>query len=417
MHPKLPRSAGIACLSLGVVLPSTLASAVLAGGTGRFDLIGAAGDTATGVSDDGRVVAGYGSVDYWYWTPDGGFMPVDGATPFEGAGGQADASADGSRLGITVLNAQGKTEGAFHDIATGVTTPVGTFGFSCDLSATSCWGMSGDGTTIVGLGWHSGCAARAFRYDPVGGLKDLGTLVPGSPTRANACNGNGSVIVGWQDSQSGARQGAIWRNGVEKLVTTATGGALGEAGAVSADGVWAVGLGSGANGNRAWRFSESTGVLNMPASPIGGFTGYATDVSDDGARVLMFYRTPFPPATGGEGYMWIDGELRSLDDMAAEAGVAVPSGVRLALPLAMSGDGYTIVGAARTPSGPRAFVLDLPRPSSCVADLDGDGQVAATDLGVLLGAWGVSSTADLDGDGQVNAADLALLLAAWGTCG
>lgn len=403
--------------ALPALLMLATCTATHAGGTGRFELLGVVGDNATGVSDDGRVVAGYGYGDYWYWTLQGGLVAVDGATPFEGAGGQADVSADGSRIGITVLNAQGKTEGAFHEVETGITTPVGTFGFSCDLSATSCWGMSGDGTTIVGLGWHSGCAARAFRYDPVDGLKDLGTLVPGSPTRANACNGDGRVIVGWQDSQSGARQGAIWRNGVEKIVTTATGGALGEAGAVSADGVWAVGLGSGANGNRAWRYSEATGVLNMPISPITGFTGYAVDVSDDGSRVLMFYRTPFPPATGGEGYMWIDGELRSLDDMAAEAGIAVPSGVRMALPLAMSGDGFTIVGTARTPTGPRAFLLELPRPSGCVADLDGDGQVAATDLGVLLGAWGVSSEADLDGDGQVNAADLALLLAAWGACG
>ncbi|MEY3022830.1 MAG: hypothetical protein RIS86_2028 [Planctomycetota bacterium] len=414
MHRLSPRPVRL----LASVSAATLlaASVALAGGGGRFELIGVVGDTASAVSDDGRVVAGYGYGDYWYWTAKGGLVAVDGATPFEGAGGQAGISADGSRIGITVLNAQGKTEGAFHDVETGVTTPVGNFGASCDLSATSCWGMSGDGTTIVGLGWHAGCAARAFSYEPVAGLKDLGTLVNGAPTRANDCNGDGSVIVGWQDSFSGARQAAVWRNGVEKLVTTSTGAALGEAGAVSADGVWVVGLGSSANGNRAWRFSETTGLLNLPISPIQGFSGYAVDVSDDGSRVLMFYRTPFPPATGGEGYLWDDGELLSLDDLAAEAGIAVPSGVRMALPLAMSGDGFTIVGVARTASGPQSFLLELPRPSACVADLDGDGEVAATDLSILLGAWGTSSPADLDGDGQVDAADLAILLAAWGAC-
>ncbi|MFM1822376.1 MAG: hypothetical protein RI967_642 [Planctomycetota bacterium] len=387
-----------------------------AGGGGRFELIGIAGDTASAVSDDGRIVAGYGYGDYWYWTQQGGLVPVDGATPFEGAGGKAAVSADGSRIGITVLNAQGKTEGAFHDVETGVTTLVGNFGASCDLSATSCWGMSGDGSVIVGLGWHGGCAARAFRFDPIDGLKDLGTLVPGTPTRANACSGDGSVIVGWQDSFAGARQGAAWRGGVEKLITTPTGGALGEAGAVSADGSWIVGLGSGANGNRAWRYSEATGILNLPVSPIQGLTGFAVDVSDDGSRVLMFYRTPSPPATGGEGYLWVDGELLSLDDLAVEAGIAVPSGVRMALPLAMSGDGFTIVGVARTAAGPQSFLLELPRPTGCVADLDGDGQVNATDLGALLGNWGVSGAGDLDGDGQVNASDLAILLAAWGAC-
>jgi hypothetical protein len=50
-------------------------------------------------------------------------------------------------------------------------------------------------------------------------------------------------------------------------------------------------------------------------------------------------------------------------------------------------------------------------------DLDGDGDVDAADLAVLLGAWGptggAGSAADLDGDGDVDAADLAILLGAW----
>lgn len=48
-------------------------------------------------------------------------------------------------------------------------------------------------------------------------------------------------------------------------------------------------------------------------------------------------------------------------------------------------------------------------------DLDGNGSVGASDLAILLGAWGTSDPrADLNGDGTVNAADLALLLGAWG---
>lgn len=48
-------------------------------------------------------------------------------------------------------------------------------------------------------------------------------------------------------------------------------------------------------------------------------------------------------------------------------------------------------------------------------DLDGDGDVDAADLAILLGAWGSSdAAADLDGSGAVDAADLALLLGAWG---
>lgn len=56
--------------------------------------------------------------------------------------------------------------------------------------------------------------------------------------------------------------------------------------------------------------------------------------------------------------------------------------------------------------------------SSCLGDLDGDGQVDGADLGLLLGAWGSTDpVADLDGEGVVDGADLGILLGAWGACG
>ncbi len=49
------------------------------------------------------------------------------------------------------------------------------------------------------------------------------------------------------------------------------------------------------------------------------------------------------------------------------------------------------------------------------ADLNDDGAVNATDLSILLGAWGTrGGPADLDHDGMVGAGDLAILLGAWG---
>lgn len=47
-----------------------------------------------------------------------------------------------------------------------------------------------------------------------------------------------------------------------------------------------------------------------------------------------------------------------------------------------------------------------------VGDLNADGAVNATDLAILIGAWG-SSGADLDGDGVVGASDIGILLGAW----
>ncbi len=53
--------------------------------------------------------------------------------------------------------------------------------------------------------------------------------------------------------------------------------------------------------------------------------------------------------------------------------------------------------------------------ATCVpADLNCDGIVGASDITLLLAAWGGSGPADLNGDGIVGASDLTLLLAAWG---
>jgi hypothetical protein len=60
-----------------------------------------------------------------------------------------------------------------------------------------------------------------------------------------------------------------------------------------------------------------------------------------------------------------------------------------------------------------------PPAPSCPADIDGDGEVSASDLSTLLGSWGVCGAkcpADIDGDGEVSASDLSTLLGAWGPC-
>ena len=56
----------------------------------------------------------------------------------------------------------------------------------------------------------------------------------------------------------------------------------------------------------------------------------------------------------------------------------------------------------------------------CPADITGDGQVDAADLGALIAVWntdgGTIPEADINRDGTVSAADLGLLIGAWGPC-
>ncbi len=97
--------------------------------------------------------------------------------------------------------------------------------------------------------------------------------------------------------------------------------------------------------------------------------------------------------------------------------------LRDALALAGVDHHYTpVVGAGHGgfPSAVHLAAIDflVGELTGCLSDLDGDGIVAASDLGVLLGAWGGASVpADLSGDGVVSSPDLAIMLAAWGACG
>jgi hypothetical protein len=62
------------------------------------------------------------------------------------------------------------------------------------------------------------------------------------------------------------------------------------------------------------------------------------------------------------------------------------------------------------------FRVELTRVAGCTGDLDADGVVSGSDLGLLLGNWGQPGIGDVDGSGTVDGADLGLLLGAWGPC-
>ena len=56
-------------------------------------------------------------------------------------------------------------------------------------------------------------------------------------------------------------------------------------------------------------------------------------------------------------------------------------------------------------------------PNHCPVDFNEDGIVDESELSLLLGVWGTTSSVyDLDGDGVVGGGDLSLVLADWGKC-
>ncbi len=384
---------------------------------------------AESTSDNGLVVAGHDPQSYWYWTRETGVVQLIGSTvsPGNGVGGQGCISADGRFMSVSSLQGDAqKAEGTIYDIDLALFQPIGSYGFNCDIERCSIWGMTRDAQSAVGLIDQGPCDAIAFKWSAAtNAFTNLGTLYFYKPSRANAVSNDGATIAGWNDDYSGYRQGAVWiRNAAGVYVQTNITAPppsgtvpikMREAGVVSGNGQWVYGIGrTGYAGGGAWRWSPATGVQPVGTNPTTDI-GYVVGANFDGTRVLCFYGV-----MGSAGsFMWTPKRgYVSLATIAAEAGVVIPAGWALSLPLGMSEDGLTIVGTAFGPNGTSPFVLDLRAGGGpCPADLNADATVGAQDLAILLSAWGsLGGSADLNGDGLVGAQDLAVLLSAWGAC-
>ena len=319
--------------------------------------------TPSGVCGDGSRVTGYTPMQYFQWTPADGLSGIGGSPPGNGVGGTPRISNDGSRIAGTAFNPISReNEMAYYTVANGTWTYLGGIGSMSGQEISSGWGISGDGYSIVGLGWVSAGSAHAIQWQEGGSVIDLGSTVPGRSSRANAVNQDGSVVAGWQDGTTGFRQGAVWVDGVQTLISDpGTGDPLSEASALSADGQWVVGAGSFANEYQPWRWSADSGAESLGTIFDPSWLGSATAISGDGAMILGFYRDFDSPPVLGEGFLWTPSDgMVNLTTYVNDLGIDT-EGVTLSLPLAISADGSTIVGAGRLGfSAVVGFVVQLP---------------------------------------------------------
>jgi hypothetical protein len=89
--------------------------------------------------------------------------------------------------------------------------------------------------------------------------------------------------------------------------------------------------------------------------------------------------------------------------------------VRVSSPVAAAGSATIDAVRVRDGAGATRSLSATFTPAANPADLDGDGSVGSSDLGVLLSAWGACSgcAADIDADGDVGSSDLGILLSNW----
>jgi len=196
----------------------------------------------------------------------------------------------------------------------------------------------------------------------------------------------------WFGATCGGSPWAMYLNWAELPTAGAgVGGYLGTAGSgaavVGANGVEAAINNSNAAGVAGGtQAGDGTGVttgveLKIPLSLIGYTTGQI--------KICAF--------VNGSGHDYLSNQV--MGGCAPDTGnLAEPRLVNFAL---LAGDQFFAVGAATNP---------------CPGDIDGNGQVDGSDLGQLLGSWGLPGVTDLNGDGTTDGADLGTLLGAWGPC-
>jgi hypothetical protein len=187
---------------------------------------------------------------------------------------------------------------------------------------------------------------------------DLGVLGPYS-SRANCCNGDGTIVGGWDEATNGSRRAAIWVNGVETLMippSTANPTGAGETWGMNRAGDVIVG---GETGGQAWRwiFGQLHSLGDVPGSQPGD-TGTAYGTNDDGSMIVGASGTPL---TGFVPFMWTEQDgMMNFNDFLAHQKIDVPPGKGISWVFDITPDGYHIVGRRGPYIGAVAYWVKLP---------------------------------------------------------
>ena len=336
-----------------------------------YDMMGVG--MATAISADGTIVVGNTQGDYetFRWTLEDGIVPLGLATvPVLGSGaGAPDISADGTRISATILGRDSTyaTQGIWTDgVWQETMPPTPPDGGLMGDDYGSAWGLSSDGSTLVGLYWRPGQpggSANGSAWTEATGVVGLGSS--GGNSRANEADYDGDVIVGWDaDPVVGGWRPAVWVDGVMTVLDSLTLGGC-EATVVSDDGTMVVGQAfdeTGTNCAAVWRWNGSSWDKEMLGAVPGTFPGYgavyANDVTADGSMIVGYNAFDWNQATG---FIWTEETgMVDVEDYLVDNGITLDPWFDIRTLTGVSDDGTVMVGIGMDGEFPfyhRSFII------------------------------------------------------------
>ncbi len=300
------------------------------------------------LTPDGCTVAGFFSSGAFKWTPGTRIRRINGP-----ATGVASVSADGGVVTADVKQGNNQYTANRWTSSGGWQSLGGLAGSTgCDASLSNSYSLSADGSKQVGLGWLSNCRAHAFVWEAGTGMVDLGAL-GGRSSRASGISDDGSTIVGFDEHGTGHRRSAVWRNGVETVLSDNPG----ELYDATPNGGVVVGKGSSSEGAARWTENAGTWTPEFFGNLPGTSNATGLAVSDDGSVIVGISGSPFDNSAFY--YSAATGLVRMTDHLASQ-GIDV-TGWTLTSASGISADGKTISGSAFNPQFKQeAWIVQLP---------------------------------------------------------
>ena len=360
------------------------------------------------ITPDGYVVVGaLSSIDgpIFRWDLNSG--------EFENIGGfrvgLPSISDDGTKIASTVEDTDGIIRAAVYENGVWNVIPPAPGSSPCDqdgkVVANAAYDISGDGSTVVGMNYGDHCfrsGVRAFKWTAAGGsvvLPKSGAF--NNLSRANGVNYDGSVIVGHDENTSGQWRGALWKDGVVKLISR-LGQNVSPALDVSRDGQYVVGQSSVASSQKGWRYSVASNTVEL----LGALPSYDNNITSaisDDHNVITGVSTS--NATGGTSpIIWTPGlKWTNFNTFLAAQGVNFTDAYPYS-PAAMSADGRVITGTLASIFGDVGFVLKTPTSIVCHAPASSPTQLQTTIVGFPQGLDEALLAGDTLGPCQCNSA-------------